>query len=153
MNPESVSLLKELIRDEEYDDLFDSVYNTDDEGDGVKLFYEAIFGDCEGPYVERMKEKDVAIFAVCKDREDIALVALEWYITTMHPERLPEVPAILTFMFDDDLVYGEDILEWGNNQETSIRMGVSAQDAQVVRDIAEPVLEWIRNMPDSESDS
>lgn len=110
--------------------------------DGYRLFYEALLGDCDCPYVARMQKNESCVSAVCSDEtEDAHMAGLEHFLTS-RPNRLQETPFVLKFLFEEDLVSEKAIIAWhrrvGEND-----IGSTVATAAVIRTYAEPVVDWI----------
>lgn len=119
--------------------------------DGYRLFYEALLGDCDCPYRERMQNKEFCISAVCSDEtEDAHLAGLEHFLAS-RPNRLQETPFVLKFLFEEDLVSEKAIISWhrriGEND-----IGNTVATAAVIRTYAEPVVDWIAEVDSSDCD-
>lgn len=138
---------RELIAAEEYGDLLECVRDAGE--DGVKVFYEAILGDCEGPYVERMAENAVAIFTISLDNEVDSLLELERFVATERPGRLAEFPSMIKFMYEDENVCGEDVTEWATSLEAAVQRGTPEEAARRARELCESVVRWIEGQTDT----
>lgn len=135
-----------LIADEEYADLSDCVMDAGD--DGHKNFYEAVLGDCDGPFVSRMAEINVGMFAVSMGVEVHSLLELERFVACERPDRVSEFPSMLRFMYEDKNVYAEDVVEWAESLERAVSRGTPPEAARRIRELCAPV---VRQMAEKEN--
>lgn len=132
-----------LIAEGEYADLVDCVMDAGE--DGLKNFYEAVLGDCDGPYVSRMAEIDVALFAVSRGVEVLSLLELERFVACERPDRVSEFPSMLEMMCEDMNVYVEDVVEWAESLERAVRRGTPEAAARRIRELCAPVVSQIND--------
>jgi hypothetical protein len=120
----------------------------------MKLFYAALLGGHEGRLVDRMQARDKYILSLKRDDKSQAaqLIALEHYLTQVEAERMSEMPFVLKYLFEEDLIEEDIIVAWGDAPAIAKKHGVDKVSAQQIRELSQKVLEWLQEDSDCEEE-
>lgn len=121
----------------------------------MKVFYHALLDGCEGRFLDRIQAKDKFVLALAQDPTSQAshLIALEYYLTQVAPERKVEMPFILKMLYEEDLIDEDIIIMWGEQSAVAKKHGVDKASAKEVRELSEKVLEWLQEDSDEDDGS
>lgn len=81
------------------------------------------------------------------------LMALEAILVEAPAKTKKEIPLILKFLYEEDIVDEEIIIGWHQKATAASVLGVDASVAQEIRSNAEPVVRWLEEADTDESDS
>lgn len=81
------------------------------------------------------------------------LMALEATLVDAPSKMRKEVPLILKFLYEEDIIDEEIIIGWHHKESAASVLGVDASVAKDVRTSAEPVVRWLEEADTDESDS
>lgn len=120
----------------------------------LKLFYSALLDGCTGRLAERIQAKDKYILALARDDTQQAghLIALEYYLTQVQPERMAEMPFLLKLLYEEDLVDENIIIGWGSVDKVARKHGVDKASAKKVREVSQKVLDWLQEASEDEEE-
>lgn len=126
----------------------------------VAALYKAMFGDiisggseqslCKG---FESKASILHEFASDPASQLAQLMALEATIASAPSKMQKEVPLILKFLYEEDIIEEEIIIGWHHKESAASVLGVDASLAKQIRISAEPVVRWLEEADTDESDS
>lgn len=120
----------------------------------MKVFYAALLSGREGKLADRIAPRDKYVLALKRDEKHQAsnLIALEYYVTQVEPERMCEMPFLLKMLYEEDLVEDSVIIGWGSVPAVAKKHGVDKESAAKIREACVKVLEWLEEDSDEEDD-
>ena len=65
---------------------------------------------------------------------------------------LPQITRVLKSLYDYDIVVDSIILAWHQNATVGSALGVALEDAEKIRKISGPFIDWLEEESDEESD-
>lgn len=122
----------------------------------MKVFYQALLSGKGDRLIERMAPPhDKYILALKRDvtAQAAQLIALEHYVTQVEPERMGEMPFLLKWLYEEDLIDEDIIVQWGDAPAIARKAGVDKAAAAEVRALSQKVLDWLQEASSDEDES
>eukprot|EP00889_Picochlorum_renovo_P001912 jgi/Picre1/28942/NNA_004336.t1 len=92
----------------------------------VSVLYSSLFSDSKQEALLQLVQK-----------KSPALMA------TSFKDRMKEIPFILKYLFEEDIIDEEIIIGWHHKANAGAVLGVSPEDAKAIRDAAQPIVQWL----------
>src|SRR5690349_9809898 len=104
-----------------------------------------------------MEEQKGILAAECADGGPQGQGAQVWGLESLFgcvlgEERLKEAPLALKFMYDEDIAAEEIIEAWYERADAAKVVGVEAEQGRAVRRAVAPVVEWLQQAEETESE-
>lgn len=126
----------------------------------VAALYKAMFGatisgESNEPLCKAFESKARILHEFASDPASqlAQLMALEATLVDAPSKMRKEVPLILKFLYEEDIIDEEIIIGWHHKESAASVLGVDASVAKDIRTSAEPVVRWLEEADTDESDS
>lgn len=121
----------------------------------MQIMFIALLGDTKKKLAVVVKENSTLLktFSGSSTDQLAQLVALEHFTGLVAPGRVKECSQVLKVMYDLDLIEEELITAWYDRPAAGQQaLGITADAARLVRDAAQPLVEWLKEAEDAEEE-
>lgn len=112
----------------------------------VSVLYSSLFSDSKQEALLQLVQKKSPVlheFASDSASQLAQLMAFEALMATSFKDRMKEIPFILKYLFEEDIIDEEIIIGWHHKANAGAVLGVSPEDAKAIRDAAQPIVQWL----------
>lgn len=122
----------------------------------LRVLYSAIVPDADdsSKFASAIKEYAALLRSQAPDAalQLASLVAFEYVVALLQPERMKEAALALKAMYDEDLAEEDIILAWYDRNDCAAMLEVPSGAAAELRTQVKPIIEWLREAESDDGD-
>lgn len=121
----------------------------------MQIFYVALLWEVEGKLAEVIKANATLLEAFAQDAKELVaqLIAVEYVLGIVLPERCKEASSVLNALYEADIIDAEYIIGWYERPSVGEQaLGIPSSAAKLVRQHAEKLVNFLQESDDEEED-